>query len=92
MSVTALTATYLVCKTKVRYHRVVYGVLQICNVDFTKNVLFKSYSVIYLPPLPSTLAEEFLVDKRNSSEFFLRRRVCMLNIASVERLTRHCLV
>ena len=32
LSVTVLTATYLICKAKVRYHRVLYGVLQICNV------------------------------------------------------------
>ena len=32
LSVTALTTTYLVCKAKVRYHRVLYGVLQICNM------------------------------------------------------------
>ena len=32
LSATALTATYLVCKAKVRHHRVIYGVLQIYNV------------------------------------------------------------
>ena len=32
LSVTALTTTYLICKAKVRYHRVLYGVLQICNM------------------------------------------------------------
>ena len=39
LSVTTLTATYLVCKTKVRYHRVLYGVLQTCNVWISLKML-----------------------------------------------------
>ena len=80
LSVTALTATNFVCKAKVRYHRVLHDVLQICKlVDFAKNASFKSYGVICLPPLPSTLPEELSMDRRNNSEFFLRRRVCTLS-------------
>ena len=68
VSVTALIATYLICKAKMRYHtcRVLYGVLQICNVDFAKNASFKRYGVICLPLLPSTLSEELSMDGRNS--------------------------
>ena len=46
---------------------------------FAENASFKSSGVICLPPLPSTLLEELLMDRRNSSEFFLRRRVCTLS-------------
>ena len=48
-------------------------------MDFAKNASFKTYGVICLPPLPSTLSEELSMDRRKSSEFFLRRRVCMLS-------------
>ena len=48
-------------------------------MDFTKNASFKSYDVICLPLLPSTLPEELSMDRRNSSGFFLRRRVCTLS-------------
>ena len=48
-------------------------------MDFTENASFKSYGVICLPPLPSTLPEELSMDRRNSSELFLRRRVCTLS-------------
>ena len=49
------------------------------RVDFAKNASFKSYGVICLSSLPPTLPEELLMDRRNSSEFFLRRRVCILS-------------
>ena len=32
LSVTVLTATYIILKSKVRYHRGLHGVLNICNV------------------------------------------------------------
>ena len=48
-------------------------------MDFAKNASFKSYGIICLPPLPSTLPEELSMDRRNSNEFILRRRVCTLN-------------
>ena len=49
------------------------------RVEFAKNASFKSYGVICLPPLPSTLPKELSMDRENSSEFFLRQRVCTLN-------------
>ena len=79
LSVTMLTATYLVYKTKMRYHRVLYDITDLQHVDFAKNASFKSYGVICLPPLPSTLSGKLSMDRRNSSEFFLRRRVCTLS-------------
>ena len=78
LSVTALTAIYIICKSKARYHRVIYGVL-LQRVALAENALFTSYDEIYLPLLPSTLPEELSMDRRNSSEFFLRRRVCTLS-------------
>ena len=81
LSVTVLTATNFVCKAKVRYHTVLHDVLatDLQRVDFAKNTSFKSYGIICLPPLPSTLPEELSMDRRNSSEFFSRRRVCTLS-------------
>ena len=67
LSVATLTATYLVCKAKVRYHRVPYGVLQICNVWISLRMLRSK--VMVLPPLPSTLPEELSMDRRNSSSY-----------------------
>ena len=71
LSVTALTTTYIILKSKVRYHRGLHGVLNIFNVAFAKNTLFKSYGVIYLPWLPSTLPDELSTDIRNSSRFLI---------------------
>ena len=58
-------------------------------MDFAENASFKSYGIICLPPLPSMLpedSEELSMDRRNNSEFFLRRRVCMLS-DSFRRMT-----
>ena len=49
------------------------------RVALAENALFTSYDEICLPPLPSTLPEELSMDKRNSSELFLSRRVCTLS-------------
>ena len=47
LSVTALTATYLVCKAKVRYHMVLYGVLQICNVWLSLKTLLSKVMALF---------------------------------------------
>ena len=46
---------------------------------FAENALFKSYGVIYLPWLPSTLPDELSTDIRNSSRFLSRQRVSAFN-------------
>ena len=80
LSVTALTATYAIFKSNVRYHRVLHGVLNILqHVAFAENALFKSYGVVYLPRLPSTLPDELLTDVRKSSGFLSRRIVSTFN-------------
>ena len=48
-------------------------------MGFAKNALFKSYGVIYLPKLPSTLSDKFSTDARNSSGFLSRQRVSTFN-------------
>ena len=53
--------------------------MELQRVDFVENALFKSYGVICLPPLPSTLPNELSTDRRNSCGFFSRRRVCTLS-------------
>ena len=47
LSVTMLTATYLICESKMRCYKVPYGLPEgmIC-VDFSKNALFASFGVI----------------------------------------------
>ena len=50
----------------------IWRFIDLQRVDFAKNASFKSYGVICLPPLPSTLPEEVLMDGRNSSELFSR--------------------
>ena len=40
LSVTALTATYIILKSKVRYHRDLHGVLNICNVWLPLKALY----------------------------------------------------
>ena len=65
-----LTATYIILKSKVRYHRGLHGV---------ENALFKSYGVIYLPWLSSTLPDKLSTDIRNSSRFLSRQRVSTFN-------------
>ena len=60
---------------------VLYGDLQ-C-VAFAKNTSFKSYGIICLPLLPSTLSDELSVDRRNSSEFFLDEGCVRSSIAPV---------
>ena len=57
-SVTTLSATYVVHMYKMKCRRVLCGGLY--HVDFAENALFKSYGVIYLPPLPSTLSDEVI--------------------------------
>ena len=47
VSVTTLTATYLVYKAKVRYHRVLYGVLQICNVWISLKTLCSKVMALF---------------------------------------------
>ena len=47
LSVTVLAATYLVCKAKVRYHRVLNGVLQICNVGISLKTLHSKVMVLF---------------------------------------------
>ena len=79
LSVTALTATYIILKSKVRYQRGLHGVLHLQRVAFAENALFKSYGVIYLPWLPSTLPDELSMDIRNSSRFLSRQRVSTFN-------------
>ena len=49
------------------------------RVAFAENALFKSYGVIYLPWLPSTLPDELSTDIRNSSRFLSRQRVSTFN-------------
>ena len=46
------------------------------RVAFAENALFKSYGVIYLPWLPSTLPD---ADIRNSNRFLSRQRVSTFN-------------
>ena len=55
-----------VCKDKVRYHRVL------------ENTSFKSYNVLSLPPLPTSLPDRFSTQYRDSYGFYLRRQVCIL--------------
>ena len=40
LSVTKLTATYIIFKSKVRYHRVLRGILNICNMWLTLKPLY----------------------------------------------------
>ena len=73
LSVSTLTATQLIFESKVRYHSVLHGVLKdFHRVDFADNALFKSFGVIRLSLLPSTLPDELSTDRRNSSELFSR--------------------
>ena len=46
------------------------GFYRFAACGFHYNTSFKSYGVICLPLLPSTLLEELSVDRRNSNEFF----------------------
>ena len=39
LSVTVLSATYMIFESNLRYHRVLYGILQICNGWFLLNVV-----------------------------------------------------
>ena len=79
LSITALTATYLICKAKVRYHRILYGVLQICNVWISLKTLVQKLWRYLLTTAAFHIPEELSMDRRNSSELFLRRRVCTLS-------------
>ena len=54
----------------------------ICCVDFVENALFKSSGQICWSPLPSSLLDELLMDKRNSYGFFSRRLVCRTSDSS----------
>ena len=48
LSVTTLTATYIVCKAEVRYHNMVlYGVLQICNVWLSLKTLLSKVMALF---------------------------------------------
>ena len=80
-SVTTLTATYIILKSKVRYHRDLHGVLNICNVWLSLKTLCSKVmaSSSYLPWLPSTLPDELSTDIRNSSRFLSRQRVSTFN-------------
>ncbi len=46
-------------------------------VDLAENTLFKSSGVLCRSPLPSSLADELLMNKRDSNGLFSTRRVCM---------------
>ena len=72
---------YLICKAKLRHasQGSLWRFTDLQQVDFAKNTLFKGYGVTCIPPLPSTLPKELSMDRRNSSELFLRRRVCTLS-------------
>ena len=57
LSVTALTATYIILKSKVRYHRGLHGVLNICNVWLSLKMLYSKVmaSFTYHGYLPRSL-------------------------------------
>ena len=46
-SVSALTATYLIRKGKVRYHMVLYSVLQICNMWLSLKTLLSKVMALF---------------------------------------------
>ena len=50
-----------------------------CCVHFVENILFKSSGEVCWSHLPSSLLDEFLMDKRDSDGFFLRRLACRTN-------------
>lgn len=72
VSDTALVATYLVCKSQVKCHKVPYGVSNMCCVDCAENVLFSSFDIQLQP---SMLSGKFLIDMMNSNGFFPRRKL-----------------
>ena len=51
-------------------------------VDFVKNALFKNSGDTCSPPLPSSLLDELLMDKRDSDGFISRRIVCRTSDSS----------
>ena len=57
LSVTALTATYIILKSKVRYHRGLHGVFNICNVWLSLKTLYSKVmaSFTYHGCLPRSL-------------------------------------
>ena len=67
LSVTTKAATYLVNSSKVRWHRVLYGVYMVWLCGFSKNVSFKSFGVICWPLLPSLLPDDLLMDKKKKA-------------------------
>ena len=52
---------------------------RMCCVHFVENILFKSSGEVCWSHLPSSLLDEFLMDKRDSDGFFLRRLACRTN-------------
>ena len=69
LSVTALTATYLICKAKVVSQGSLWRFTDLRRVDFAKNASFNSYGVICLPPLPSTLQSSRWTEETAVSSF-----------------------
>ena len=82
LSITKLGATCIVCLSKLGHYRVLYGILNICNVGLAKNALFKSYGAICLRSPSSTVPDELSINRSDSDGFFLRRRVCMFSDGS----------
>ena len=80
LSVTTLTATYLVRKAKVRYHMVLYGVLQICNVWLLLKTLLSKVMALfaYYYCLPRSLASSRWTEETAVSSFLDEECVCSL--------------
>ena len=77
LSVTALAATYFFCKPQVRCYKVPYAVSNERIVGISLKTLCSPVLalLIYLPPLPSTLPEEFPMNRTNSSGLLSRYKV-----------------
>ena len=80
LSVTAVTATYLVRKAKVRYHMVLYSDLQICNMWLSLKTLLSKVMALfaYHYCLPRSLASSRWTEETAVSSFLDEECVCSL--------------
>ena len=80
VSVTALAATYLVYKSRIRCYEVPWGVLNVCIVWVSLKML-SSFGVICLQRLPFMLwcssSDETSMERMNNSGLFLWGAICV---------------
>ena len=78
----------LFCKPQVRCYKVPYAVSNECIMwIFSENAFFSSFGVIYLLPLPSTLPEEFSMNRTNNSGLLSRYKVYRFSDSSCRTTT-----